>query len=255
MKTILNGFMMTGYSDISTMGDATLSLQTVGGTTLCTTNFTVLWVDISMRCGQDDPFSPDNGMLAHSSNPIYDRLGMQKHAGFILPSAEHNSQAVVGNIVEMIGNVHPCDFIGDVSLVRDCIDELAYTQQTNGSYRIIAYALSKSRGVEPVGNDPTPRDFRDTNPMPLGSVFDVDTPGLNIRFPELLPHGTVGIARYNFWEYAVFSGRRCSDDFGWHSRTRCVRNADDTFPDVSFESRLDNPYDNHCGVGHIEVTQ
>ena len=40
------------------MFDATLSLKTVEGTTLCSTNITVLWVDISMRCGQDDVDTP-----------------------------------------------------------------------------------------------------------------------------------------------------------------------------------------------------
>ncbi|MBR0506629.1 MAG: hypothetical protein IJJ84_14615, partial [Kiritimatiellae bacterium] len=96
------------YGDIpsSTMGDATLALQTIGGTTLCTTNFTVLWVDISMRCGQDDNFSSDNGCAI---KPSPAKLGAQRvFVGGV--------EVSMGNNVEFIGSIHPSDFVSSVSM-------------------------------------------------------------------------------------------------------------------------------------------
>ena len=242
-----------GDTPSSSMFDAELSLETVEGTTLCSTNITVLWVDISMRCGQDDPFSADNGMAAHSSSPIYDKLGKQKHAGFILPSAGNNSPAVFGNIVEFIGEVHPSDFTNSIVLVRDTIDELAITLFTNGSYQVIKYDTNKTRGIEPCGNDPTEPDFLDVDPRPNGRIFDVDTPGLSVREPSIFPHGTFQYARYNFIQYAVFGNKRCANDFLWHSRTTIRRNFQDDPATFDFYSRLDLPSDNECGTGHTII--
>ena len=242
-----------GYDYSVTTNDAAIYLRSVEGQTFASTNYTVLWVEISMRCGQGDPFSEDNGMLAHSSNPIYDKLGMQKHAGFILPSENHNSPAVFGNIVEFSGTVHPIDFTNRVVLVRDCIDELAITIFTNGAYQVIKYATNKVRGAEPSGNDPTESDFLDVDPRPNGRVFDVDTPGLSVIEPDIFPHGTFQFARYNFIQYAAFGNKRCSNDFLWHSRTTIRRNFQDDPAEFSFYSRQDLSSDNECGTGHTGI--
>ncbi|MBR0056470.1 MAG: hypothetical protein IJP66_04000, partial [Kiritimatiellae bacterium] len=59
-----------GLTPSAATGDATISLQSVEGTVFASTNYTVLWVEISMRCGQDDPFSPDNDCAAFPSNRV-----------------------------------------------------------------------------------------------------------------------------------------------------------------------------------------
>lgn len=254
MKTILNGFMMTGYSDISTMGDATLSLQTVGGTTLCTTNFTVLWVDISMRCGQDDPFSTDNGRVAFPNNTM--SLGKQVYLPqvVVVNGKEESTEGGIGNVVEIVGTVHPSGFSETIRLVRDSVDEYAAAFANSGSLlETIAYVQGKTRGPDAVGNDRTYDEFQDRDPRPHGRVFDIDTPGLPLLYVSRYQIGTFVVERFNFLQYAAFDGKRCSNDFAWHSKTTIRREEDNGIPCFNFFTRPSFPDDNSCGPGHSTI--
>lgn len=206
-----------------------------------------------MRCGQDDPFSADNGMAAYPASSSGSKLGKQRHYGFILPSRPFNSPSGYGNIVELIGTVHPSDFTNSVILVRDVVDESYATLFTNGVMQVTTYIVDKARGIEPNGNDPREVDFQDVDPRPSGRVFDVDTPGLHVSGPEAYTYGTLLLARYNFLQYATFGSRRCSNDFPWHSRTTIRRILIDDFPDFEFYSRPDLASDNECGTGRTSI--
>ena len=233
-----------GDTPSSSMFDAELSLKTVEGTTLCTTNITVLWVDISMRCGQNDPFSADNYFAAFATNSL---LGAQKHAfkGY---------EPGIGNVVEIIGTVHPSDFSQAIEFRRDNIAEATSIFATNGISIYSDANLSITRGVEPTGNDPCIAAFGDYTPPPNGRVFDVDTPGIPDYLRTAFPNGHYFITRMNFVEYTVFANRRCANDFFWFTRTTTVRIVIDGHYDLDFLNRSGRTDDNLVGIGSTDVT-
>jgi len=133
------GVELYGSSPSMAMNDATLTLQTVGGMALCTTNLTVLWVEISMRCGQDDPLSEDN-MPGISTNNI--RLGQQRlHGVHVIATNVPNSAWSIGNVIEIKGAVHPADFVGAVLFARDNIAEYRADAGNNNLAIIITNCL------------------------------------------------------------------------------------------------------------------
>lgn len=203
-----------------------------------------------MRCGQDDALSTDNGMLAHSTQL---KLGRQKLAAVVLPSEPRNAEASIGNVVEVIGVVYPSSFTNSIAFVRDCVDELAIAFPATGAYSIISFDMGQTRGEEPIGNDPTKRDFLDTDPRPYGRIFDVDTPGFQRNWADYYPNGTTIFIRYNFVQYSVFGSRRCSNDFPWYSRTTIQRTEIDGYSDFVFFSRPEAMDDNSCGTGYTEI--
>ena len=204
-----------------------------------------------MRCGQDDPFSADNGREAFPSNATY--LGKQ-----ITPSQDVFANGTneltasgIGNVVELIGTVHPSDFCHEIIFSRDSIDEYAAVFSSSGSLiQAIASIQGQSRGSEPPGNDPTYAEFQDRDPRPNGRIFDIDTPGFPLVYAAFCPIGSFLVQRINFLQYAVFSSRRCSNDFAWHSKTtiRCEEVAGVRFFD--FYTRPSRQDDNSCGPGH-----
>ena len=233
-----------GDTPSSSMFDAELSLKTVEGTTLCTTNITVLWVDISMRCGQDDPFSADNSFAAFTTNSL---LGAQKHAF-------NGYEPGIGNVVEIIGTVHPSNFSHSIEFRRDNIAEATSIFTTNGISIYGDVNLSISRGVEPAGNDPCIAAFGDYTPPPNGRIFDVDTPGIPDYLRTAFPNGHYFITRMNFVEYTVFANRRCANDFFWFTRTTTVRILINGHYDLDFLNRSGRMDDNLAGIGSTDVT-
>ena len=246
-----DGVELYGFSPSSTMGDATLSLQTVGGTTLCLTNFTVLWVDISMRCGQDDVLSDDN-VPGIATNSI--RLGKQKLAGLhVLVTNVPNTTASIGNVVELKGTVYPPDFIHAIGMARDCISEQQQYYMTNGIIMYSHVAINQARGQEGVGNDPTRFYFQDQDPRPCGHVYDIDTPGFEQGDLRIRPMGIIFNTTYNFLQYAFFNGRRCSDDFPWFSKTTVTKEDQDGYIELVFFVDPEDFSINSCGGGHVPI--
>jgi hypothetical protein len=237
-------FEIYGDTPSSSMFDAELSLKTVEGTTLCTTNITVLWVDISMRCGQDDPFSADNNCAAFTTNR---HLGRQSVAitGY---------EPSVGNVVEIIGSVHPSDFVLEIGFKRDNTAELTQVFTSGGTTVYRNFDPLIERGEEPLCNDPCRPICGDYTVSQLGHVFDVDTPGVPTYFLTAFPSGTYFFLRQNFVQYAVFSNKRCSNDFYWFSRTTLSRILFNDHYSFEFLNRADHPYDNAVGEGSTDIT-
>lgn len=246
------------YGDIpsSTMDDATLSLQTVGGTTLCSTNFTVLWVDISMRCGQGDALSPDNNLAANFGSNL---LGCNKQTNVtFLDNGQIRQLAdMIGNAAEFAGRVMPSDFQQNVKLVRDCVGEYE-------GYLVPGYSLYERkcetaipRGQEPNVNDPSPDCVRDDDPRPMGVVYDVDTPGLQMGYGVaggMNPTGTIIIKRLNFLQFAIFGRKRCSNDFSWYSRTTVIKTSSPGSAYYDFHNRPGTMFDNSLGTGLTTIS-
>ena len=238
-----DGVELYGFSPSSAMGDATLTLQTAGGTTLCSTNFTVLWVDISMRCGQNDDFSPDNNAV---SKPIPAKLGAQR-------VFSNGIEVSMGNNAEFVGTVHPYDFRSDISMNRDNTSEMLVAKMPDRSWNLLKYRPSISRKQEPECNDsPDPR-YQDRNPTPNGMVFDFDTPGIDPAALVHLPEGTIVYETQNFLQYALWNGRRCSDDLPWFSRSSLVKNPSTSYFVFDFATRENHPEDNSCGFGSTQL--
>ena len=239
-----DNFEIYGDTPSSSMFDAELSLKTVEGTTLCTTNITVLWVDISMRFGQDDPFSADNNCAAFTTNR---HLGRQSVSitGY---------EPSVGNVVEIIGSVHPSDFVSEIGFKRDNTAELTQVFTSGGTTVYRNFDPLIERGEEPLCNDPCRPICGDYTVSQLGHVFDVDTPGVPTYFLTAFPSGTYFFLRQNFVQYAVFSNKRCSNDFYWFSRTSLSRILFNDHYSFEFLNRVDHPYDNAVGEGSTDIT-
>jgi hypothetical protein len=83
---------------------------------------------------------------------------------------------------------------------------------------------------------------------------DVDTPGVPTYFLTAFPSGTYFFLRQNFVQYAVFSNKRCSNDFYWFSRTTLSRILFNDHYSFEFLNRADHPYDNAVGEGSTDIT-
>ena len=238
-----------GLTPSAATGDATISLQSVEGTVFASTNYTVLWVEISMRCGQDDPFSPDNDCAAFPSNRV---LGAQR-------TNIEGYEPSIGNVVEIVGQVHPPNFSQECNWVRDCIDEYSAYQSSSNSMGYLSFSHEEYQRMENEGgNDATYPLFEDLTPSIQGRIFDIDTPG--IATGDLLPNGQlypgamnpqgfIITKHYNFLQYVLINGKRCSDDFAWHSRTRVIKTAPIGIADYDFWDG-NGASDNHAGAGH-----
>ena len=248
-------FEIYGNTPSTAMFDAELSLKTVEGTTLCSTNITVLWVEISMRCGQDDSLSADNGLAANYGTNC---LGNQ-----IFPSITYYQEGTyrvlaggIGNVVELCGNVSPSDFHSGISLLRDRVGE--YIGYIFDGQTIVTGSANSNipRGNEPNVNDLSPSIVRDDDPRPNGRIYDVDTPGIETGSEvggSMNPVGTVVLMRLNFLEYAVFKGKRCSDDFRWYSRTTVVKTSGPGFATYNFHARNGVMDENKAGSGATSI--
>lgn len=233
-----------GHTPSSTTNDATVFFRTVEGNTFASTNYTVLWVDISMRCGQDDPFSPDNDCVAFPTNRV---LGKQ-----IVSLTGYEPS--IGNTVEIIGEVHPAVFAGNINFNRDNIAEKTSIFTTNGVAIHNRIFPTISRGEEPDCNDPCATNFCDSNPSPNGFIYNIDTPGLPWYYLTAFPSGHLYFTRMNFVQYALWGNRRCSNDFFWFTRTTTVRALQGNHYVLDFFNRDNRPDDNASGQGSTNVT-
>lgn len=67
------------------------------------------------------------------------------------------------------------------------------------------------------------------------------------------PVGTVVLLRLNFLEYAVFRGKRCSNDFRWYSRTTVVKTSGPGFAIYNFHARNGAMDENKAGGGATSI--
>ena len=247
-------FIFYGVTPSETMNDASITLKTIGGETLVATNLTVLWVDISMRCGQGDSLSPDNVLLAQYASNV---LGpCQMITNVTISGSSIRLADAMGNGAEFVGQVRPSNFTDMITLSRSIVGSYI------GHSSLSTSVMTDKCDIMPWPGDLSPNDLgpeecRDDNPAPNGYVYDVDTPGINIDAqaidPGIMP-GTVLYIRDNFVEYAMFENTRCSNDFPWHNRGTFQKTGQAGVVRYEFFNRPDHSLDNAIGPAHTNLS-
>jgi hypothetical protein len=204
--------------------------------------FSVLWVVLSFRYGNNLTISEDNSAkVASVSLHGTASLGLQRVTFPLTPPVSN-----WGNYVEIVGNVSPHDFTGNIVLnrrvdgCRDYSDKVIISRRDCDQHP-----------------DPSNQQFRDDDPQSGGSngkVYDLDGPGIGFTRPNETPVGRIARNRTNFREWAMFGNVRVSDDLQWFSRISIQKTAggDVTINDPAILP-LNGP-DNIAGVGTTPLT-
>ena len=223
-----------GVTESSTRDNISLT-ATAMGTNRAKVKFSVLWVTLSLRYGGSLEVSNDNG----AKQNYITRLGVS-HLGTF---QDTSSIPLWRTAVEIIGQVAPSNFEGEVQLNRNVIAARDYRDKV----------LSKSEGEHP-DNSPFLFDFDPQSGMSNGKVYDLDGPGIGMQYQPKFPVGTIARNRTNFKEWATFNGMKVSDDLPWFSRVSIVKNAQGF--DVLENNFLVTQYatDHIAGVGATPLT-
>jgi hypothetical protein len=197
-------------------------------------DFSVLWVTISIRTSGS--ISSDNsarsaiGTVQGSGSPT---LGPLRHTG-----ATSALGAFWGNAVELVGTVAPKNFNEKIILDRARVNAAYYFGTSN------TLETSNSGGAR---SDTSNATLRDDDPRPNGKIYDYDAPGLP-SLPASTAVGTPRRQRFNARQFAMYNGKKASDDFFWFARITIVKTAG---TDVL---GTDVPGDNVAGQGSTPTT-
>lgn len=221
-----------GITESSTRNNIRIEARDDQGKKLDDEDFSVLWVTLTLRTSGS--VSSDNaaraaiGQVQGNSSPT---LGTVYHSG-----ATSTKGNFWGNAVEIVGTVAPSNFEEKIMLDRARV-------ATNVFYNNVL-ETGNSGGANP---DTSNAVLRDDDPRPNGRVYDYDAPGI----PTLPPSAAVGTTRrqrINFNEFAMYNGKKASDDLPWFSRMSIVRT---TGQDAIIN---DVPGDNVAGQGMTLLT-
>jgi len=199
-------------------------------TTLATTNFTVILVNLSFRTGTTASVSIDNFAKAvYESNLGTANLG-------ILFTTGTAPNKIWRTGVEIVATVQPSSFSQQIVLQRSRLGFAEFADQTP----------SLSGGFLP---DTSGDNLRDDDPQSGGSaghVYDLDAPGVGNAAGN--PDGTILRFRSNFQQWATLNGVRISGDIFWFSRVSVIKTS------VGDLTRNDLPGDNLAGLGSTALT-
>ncbi len=243
------GFDISGQIGSNFKNDAEIEahLSSAAGCKCGSADLTVLWVaHTRLRNAQDALFAADN---ASELKPNPARLGLQQLvADPTIPTLAH--------VVEIAAEVYPLDFEQDVEFTRDNIDEFIAYQLPPYPPQISVNNTGIARG-EGGGNDPANPGFLDKDPRPYGRIYDWDTPGhATGDFDEGKnnPQGILTFIRYNFLQYAMYNGVRCSDDFAWYVRLTSEKTSPPGTGNYVHHTRPGHPADNAAGAGSTTMS-
>ena len=175
-------------------------------------DFTVISVTLSLRFGNNDDISDDNGKKQNHINAT----GRSKLGGPFFANGQGNH--VWGHAIEIVGAILPANYSGDVVLQREVVASKTYQGST----------LINSLGcVPPVAtpcDDTSPSDYIDTTVSSQGNVYDLDNPGFDLVGATTV--GTIRRKRTNFRQWATVSQKdagttkdvRVSSDITWFHR-------------------------------------
>jgi len=222
-----------GITESDTRNNIRIEAKDDQGKKLDDEDFSVLWVTITIRTSGS--ISSDNdaktviGQVQGNSSPS---LGTIYHSG-----ARAGIGKFWGNGVELVGTVAPKNFDKKINLDRARV-AVAYFLGVNNSPE-----TGNSGGAQGDTSNPV---LRDDDPRPNGKIYDYDAPG--IALPPSMAVGTTRRQRINLREFAMYNGKKCSDDFFWFSRISIVKTAgqDALLSDV--------PGDNTAGQGSTPLT-
>jgi hypothetical protein len=191
-------------------------------TTLATANLSVIWVTMSMHASGTIATDNDARNVYFNGANTYS-LG-EIEAGI--------------NGAEFVGTVQPSNFTDSITLVRTIVNAKAYRDTINGSTEVDPGI------VNPDTSDP---GLRDDLPAPNGIVYDLDRPGINTSDLFSRANGTISRIRQNFQEWAVYGGKRASDNLCWYNRSSAKKDA--TSGSITFEHTFGT--DNTAGSGGV----
>lgn len=194
---------------------------------LASKDFTVLWIELSLRTSGSVSF--DNaGRSTYSSALGTANLGLLSSTG-TAPNLWRTG-------VEIVGTVLPSDFASQVGLEREV------TQSCT------CHDMVQTGCMGPF-SDNREQGFRDENPQSgssAGKIYDLDAPGFGNVHTN--PIGTIQRRRANFRQWAIFQGLKVSEDLFWFSRqsVRLTQSGDVVHLGVSG--------DNMAGIGITPTT-
>jgi hypothetical protein len=223
-----------GITESSSRDNVRIEAKDDQGKKLDDEDFSVLWVTITIRTSGS--ISSDNnaksviGQVQGNSSPT---LGPTRHTGSI---------AVVGqfwgNAVELVGTVAPKNFQEKIMLDRQRLAANYFFGANN------SLETTNSGGAKV---DTSNVILRDDDPKPNGKIYDYDAPGLG-NLPPSVAVGTTRRQRINFHQFAMWNGKKCSDDFPWFARISIVKTAG------TDALATDVPGDNVAGQGSTPLT-
>ena|SRR5687768_110523 len=223
-----------GITESSTRNNIRIEAKDDQGKKLDDEDFSVLWVTISLRTSGSIPTENAAraaiGILQGSFLPS---LGTIYHTG---PTSTKGK--FWGNAVEIVGTVAPSNFEEKIMLNRDRVEVRVYFGANN------TLEPTNSGGAQPDNSDAM---LRDDDPRTNGKIYDYDAPGFP-ALPSTITVGTTRRMRINLKEFAMYNGKKASDDFPWFSRMSIVKT---TGQDAI---NTDVPGDNVAGTGTTPLT-
>ncbi|MBE7463116.1 MAG: hypothetical protein HS116_06410 [Planctomycetes bacterium] len=237
--------MKGGPSPSASTGDVLLVARLDGKpAVLASDRFTCLWVDVDILTSGNVTDPEDNGALI----PVAVGLGRTPP----LKRGANTEGTGVGNLVEIVGHVRPPDFSEIVHFRRKIVSQRRYAgfdpTVTNPPQPGVAIAPVVNQGANDV-DDTSGAHATDESPQSgssKGTVYDIDEPGIDKRFLDVV--GKVGVYRANFQQWAEYQGARCSPVKNWFTRVNVALDADDK---IVIRGGDD---DNKAGEGTTEVT-
>ena len=233
-STSVNGsgtVTVSGSAISSTANDVLLTVKDQFGNTLGSTQFSVIWVTLSMRISGKITDDTDDDVSSRYSSAN--------------GTSELEAFAVGKNGVVFKGAVAPSNFIDAIHLKRAIVSTATYADTGNG--QTLSPNQVSSTGSYTCGSVDLTLCFDDSGtvgvhtdntPPPNGNLYDWDVPGIDtVDLPQTPNY--VSRQRVNFEEYASYNGKRASDLFAWYNRSSaCVlKNQDGSFI-VTFCSNL-----------------
>ncbi len=200
-----------GLTESSTRDNIRIEAKDDQGKKLDDEDFSVLWVTISIRTSGS--ISSDNnaksviGQVQGNSSPT---LGTVRHTGAMSAMGQF-----WGNAVELVGTVAPKNFEEKIMLDR---------QRIAANYFIGANNSLETGNSGGARSDTSNVVLRDDEPKPNGKIYDYDAPGLG-NLPQIYAAGTTRRQRINFRQFAMYNGKKASDDFFWFARISIVKTA------------------------------
>ena len=223
-----------GLTESSTRDNIRIEAKDAQGKKLDDEDFSVLWVTISIRTSGS--ISSDNnaksviGQVQGNSSPT---LGPTRHTGSLAAIGQF-----WGNAVELVGTVAPKNFDEKIMLDR---------QRLAANYFIGANNSLETGNSGGAKVDTSNVILRDDDPKPNGKIYDYDAPGLG-NLPPSFAVGTTRRQRINFHQFAMWNGKKASDDFPWFARISIVKTAG------TDALATDVPGDNVAGQGSTPLT-
>lgn len=235
--TQTTNFTIKGVTESSKKDNIGLT-ATINSATKAKIKFSVLWVVLSLRYGNNLTISEDNAGKTTFVGLLGDaNLGLRR-------GTPHPAAPSWVTAVEIVGNVLPSDFTGNITLTRRTDSLRVYSEKV----------VVRKGGGHGDTSDPTLRDDDPQSGMSNGKVYDLDAPGIGTA--PTAPVGRINRDRTNFTQWAMFGNMKVSADLQWYTRTSIQKTAggDEIVPTPGLWIINGYGNDNEAGIGVTPLT-